>query len=345
MKKHIKLWLLLVVLCVSIIVAPLMWKSKNHTALDTFMYTIEDVSKISLSYQEYTVYLTEKQVNDLINMFKSAEVEAEGRENNIPFHTCPYKLTLWTEHGKYPVEICWFDGVAFDLDVNHSTVEVLDNRFDMKIESKWYTFRQTSETRWNSLILQDMFERLALEQNIDVTPTFERDGYDGEVVKYNDYPKGYQYIRMSADDIIRSSDYVIIGTFLRNEEMDQGTYVPLSSKQIVKVEDVLKGSLSSGDEISIKCDFYEQLTKNNTKVVNYTHVYDPMMVEGEEYLLCLNYETNWGTEENPYGIYVIEGGVYGSATVIEGYTYPRFNTEYHPFYKVSIQMIQDYCNS
>ena len=115
--------------------------------------------------------------------------------------------------------------------------------------------------------------------------------------------------------------------------------MPPSSKQIVKVNEVLKGNLNAGDEISIYCNFFE-LEYEGGVAVQYTHTYDPMLETETEYLFCLDYEDGWGTEEIPYGIYVVEAGVYGSAINCDGMLYPRFNTEYHPFFERTLDELK-----
>ena len=75
--------------------------------------------------------------------------------------------------------------------------------------------------------------------------------------------------------------------------------------------------------------------------VNETHTYDPPLEEGQRYLFCLVYEEGWGTKDKPYGIYRIPFGVYGSAVIAEGKTYPRFNTEYHPFYGCTLEELRE----
>lgn len=304
----------------------------------------EQVCSITVTYHGATVSLPSSHLETLLSSLEAAEIDGEGRESNEPFRICPYQFTFCTDEEEYAIDFCWFDGMVYKTDVNVPYEPILDHRFDAMLYGKWYTFYQTGETTWNSLVLKQIFDKLAAQQNVEVIPDYEWNGYDAEIHDIegsNGFPIGSQYYDANAKEAIDAADTVIVGTFVELLPYDKDTYVPLSSKQMVKIEEVLKGDVQVNDVIPIYNRFFVMEMEDGSLHVNETHTYDPPLEEGQRYLFCLVYEEGWGTKDKPYGIYRIPFGVYGSAVIAEGKTYPRFNTEYHPFYGCTLEELRE----
>ncbi len=105
------------------------------------------------------------------------------------------------------------------------------------------------------------------------------------------------------------------------------------------IQEVIKGSWSS-DSIYIPAYVSGRVVTDDygRQYSQYIlpDVRDPEYQEDEVYLLCL-------TCKDELQVYTGYGRTVSAVVLDEGYLYPRYNTEYHPFAGVSLDQVKNYC--
>lgn len=76
-----------------------------------------------------------------------------------------------------------------------------------------------------------------------------------------------------------------------------------------------------------------RISDDGKKRVVYGERQLPDLKQDTLYLLCLD-------ESDIEGVYYLGENYSDSAVVLDGITYPRYNTEYHPFYKQSLEELR-----
>lgn len=303
----------------------------KETAGTTFYEVIQteksQVTGISVEYLGVTVSLQEDAVDRILSSFESAAFVEKLQED--PFTESEYVLIIETADSSCTYPICWFTGKA--LDENGKIAGYADRRFDVYADGSWYVFQQDSETYWNEDCMEIHFNRAAQKAGITIPTRYIMDGYDGEIQRIEDRYSNDPVTSATAESIVQEADILILATFIDSEY--HMTYSSHHQDRVsrVQVEEVLKGEnipatiLVQGEGTTVW-----EMKSDGRRCVLYPDRENPDFKEDTLYLLCL-------CEADQTEVYRLYDSVQGSAVVQDGITYPRYNTEYHPFYRQNLE--------
>lgn len=326
----------------------------NHPVEDIDFYDLiglqrSDITGLSVQMLGTHVKLEMGFTEEILDSFELAAcVEVLEEE---PFTESECILSIESESRIESYAICWFNGLAFDE--NGKQNGYADRRFDVLIDGTWYVFRQDEETYWNEDKMVLAYKKSARLADIDIPVRYQRDGYDQELLHYGYgslvYPDNgrwacrYDISRETAEEIIRRSKQVVLA------ECVGEVYVLWKNTESVKAyqkafkmrtQETVKGNeFETLFYVETNSDTGKDHIWNGRREIWYPCWETPDFKRGETYLLCL-YQDNDALDS--YELYGFSNEITDCAVVYDDVTYPRYNTEYHPFYKIKLDEIRHY---
>lgn len=295
---------------------------------------MDRISGIYVKYLGVEVELTQEYKNDILECFDLAK--SNIRMKDSPFRPSEYTLSIELSGERIILPICWFNGKIYEED----SIEYIDRRFDVYSNGFWYSYLQNDTIFWNEDKLESAFEECCKQSNIHIPDRYKLEGYDKTFDLSNQGRESAKYnvSEIGLEEILNTAEYVVAGTSLGYDEwIESEDENVLLSKNVFKfrIDESYKGNLQN-EVITILPLFGVSYT-NGKSTIRYPFVENPDLIEGETYLLCL--------DDCPVGgHYNITDEFAGCGIIHEGITYPRYNTENHPFYKVNLEEIREYCS-
>ncbi len=138
------------------------------------------------------------------------------------------------------------------------------------------------------------------------------------------------------ESIIQAADYVVVGSLTDYHDMVFGA--PNVYRKIfkVKIDEVLKGKIDD-EEIYVYPEMAD-MTINGVTYASYPCLEAPDIQEGKSYLLCL-------TKTSEENVFRLTEEIAACAVIQDEVTYPRYNTEFHPFYNIEMRQIRNWSSS
>ncbi len=297
------------------------------------------VVQIELEYQNQKVQLSESMCNDFIETLQEVSpFEAKDKHMYIP---SDYLVYFMTEDETIPVTFYWFSGrrmigervMVTDGDPQQP-FEYVDDRFDVMINDTIYHFRFGSTEnggvkRWTEDTMRETFDARAAQTGLKRRGTLE--GYD----KWGYISPTYLEPDVTWQEIIDDADLVIVVSYIKQYLPEKKLTGWPGGKGIdqFRIDSILKGNT---DKETVELPtWYGEGAISGERYGIYP-VCNPPYILGQQYLLVLKEENGILHEMDLYGT----GGY--SATVDEGYLYPRYNTEHYPFYGIALEEIMNY---
>ena len=303
----------------------------------------EEIIGIDLVYKNQRVSFSDSLVQDFLETLTLSQ-ECLVEEKHL-FFPSDYGIIFVTETGEIPVVFYWFSGR--EMEGERITVtdgdpmqpfKYVDDRFDVQIDEIVYHFRfgcdkEGRQNIWTEDTSRQVYDAMASQQGL-----FRRgilDGFD-----YFGYGSpSYLEPNIHWQEVIDLSDIVALTTYLgkRADNTRPDSWPWKNGLDCFVIEDLIKGEIP-GEDIEIQLiDWYGEDAYNGRGYAIYP-VANPPYIQGETYLLVLQITESTLHEMDLYG----SGGY--SAVVDDGTVFPRYNTEHHPFYNISLADIRDYCN-
>ena len=341
--QNLRYVLCLGVMCLAMLISCKDTYTEIPTGLEVLGFEREAVQGIHIEYLGVSVKLDQEDQNQIMSCFESATFVEKMKVE--PFNESEFVLSIESETQVLTYPICWFNAKQFDEEEN--VVGDLDRRFDILIQDEWYVFQQSQDTYWNEDKMINAFYKAIRQEDVQLPDRYIIEGFDAE--NNPESKNGFWTINhliprvndSSAYDIIDEAEIVIIGVF-EGYGLD---YRPNFHNEIyegvrkIQVTEVLKGD-DIKDSIYIESQFGLTVV-NGRKHIFYPPREIPEMRIGESYLMCLREEECLRKYTEP-DLYRVTDDMIARAVIVDNTTYPCYNTEYHPFYKVNVDDIRDY---
>lgn len=306
---------------------------------DVLGFEAASVTKIELEYQNQKVQLSESVCQDFLETLQAASpFEAEEKHVYTP---SDYLVYFTTEDKTIPVTFYWFSGrqmvgervMVTDGDPQQS-FEYIDDRFDVMIKDTIYHFRfgkteNGGVKRWTEDTMRETFDARASQTGLKRRGTL--DGFD----KWGYVSLTYLEPEITWQELIEDADLVVVVTYLEQLLPEKKLTGWPGGKGIdqFRIDNILKGNIER-ETIELPTWYGVEVLSGNRYGVY--PVCKPPYITGQKYLLVLKKDNGIFHEIDLYGT----GGY--SAEVEEGYLFPRYNTEHHPFYNVALEEIVDF---
>ena len=304
--------------------------SANPSFFDVIQTERSQVTGISVEYLGVTVPLEADSVDWILNSFESAAFVEQLEED--PFTESEYIMSIETADSSKVYPICWFNAKSFDE--NGKITGYADRRFDVKVDGSWYVFRQDAETYWNEDSMEIHYKKAAREAGIRYPERYKLEGFDGEtnVCTSGSSGIGYPVTKATAQSIVQEADILILASFIDYEYVLTNSSDPERYNRMfkVQVEEVIKGEEIPETILIEPIEGTDAKILDGRRYVSYAYREAPDLKSDTLYLLSLS-------KNDMNGIYYMEDEVSATAVVQNGITYPRYNTEYHPFYKQNLE--------
>lgn len=338
------------VLCgVCICVLALIWITANQekSFFRLIGVTAAEVDQIRMENQQVAVELEADDCAALLECLQNAQGKRADYQDGYPYTPSEYAITLIAGEEEIEVTFSWFSGKEYvftewlDTATEIIVPKTIDNRFDICYQGQWYTFYQNEETIWNEERSQEAFKKSANRQGIKLTPRYEADGFMGETIHSVGevyLPKGLEWQGKSAEQILLASELVVIATSTGLITKDAYPYecqFSFCNFESFEVKEILKGTVQE-DELYM----YQQYGPIEN-LVFYPPSEDPFYQKGHTYLLCLQKGPDLAGEAS----YEPTAGIFSTAVEQNGWVYPRYNTEYHPFAGIALDEIRQICHT
>ena len=248
------------------------------------------------------------------------------------------------------VDACFyfFSGLvqSEDLDtISGTRLSYVDTRYDIKIGETIYHFRFSPDHYWTEDDSRAAFDWAAKAKG--APSRAKLDGFDDVLnPQIKSISKSWTW-----ESVIDSADLVVLARYhtkigepyfadtIGSFGLVEGYLYNPRLYDLFSIQEVIKGSWSS-DSIYIPAYVSGRVVTDDygRQYSQYIlpDVRDPEYQEDEVYLLCL-------TCKDELQVYTGYGRTVSAVVLDEGYLYPRYNTEYHPFAGVSLDQVKDYC--
>ena len=353
-KKHFSVLFCIAALILLCIFALTACKQKKLTGFfELVEFSKEEVTAICVEYDGVQATLTNINKERILESLEKA-TPIRVLETEV-FREEPYVMYFETADGDITMPFCWFDGKGIVNDEYGYHVEYLDRRFDVQVDGTWYEYEQSDEQYWNGEKTVKAFNQAASMAGKKARKQYEIDGYDSEMQRkvFDAYfqPGTIGPYDSTAEELMDESEIVVLAELSSYEERIRG-HVERGREvvPVVTVKEVLKGDnvpetlpIICEESIAPRVYIMEDESGVEKRVALYVGREQPPLQEGELYLLCLQ-KPGEGPYNNEYyeGCYQVVGDICGTAKVIDGVTYPRYNTEYHPFYQRKVEELAQY---
>lgn len=308
------LLLLLLAFCLSAPRAP-------QTLLEALSLTPEAVQSVYLSYGKYRVPLRKADQSELLAIFAAAQRRPQ-REEAQGWRPSDYTVHLVTDRQTYDLTLYWFTG-------RNEQYAYADRRFDAEWQGHYYSFEQPQERYWNEDVVTATFQQAAAASGLG--ERWELDGYAGRLTLIDQGPlAGLDALTSTPEAIMDQADVVLTADFTGEYRCnDRGWRVPL-----FKVAEVWKAAAALPKAILLQSSLpYGETVREGKTYILYPPAEAPAFREGERVLLCLL--------DTAEGYYLVNP-VCGSARLWGSTTFPRYNTQVHPFYGQSVEALRAY---
>lgn len=302
----------------------------------------EQVDEVRFTYRNQTVTLDHWYTERFLDAISASEPAVISEAHEFT----PSEITVTFRCGKreYPLTFYWFPydtmpgetpGTLFDYADSYQppSVERIGDRFDVIIGGKKYHYRFTGSTMWTEEDMRaaygdavSVYNRSAEQRLLSMAKL------DGAAGSYSSggLLSAHPY---SLEEILSESDLVFLATH-------EGICIdrfPASQNPIrynwdhFHIQEVLKGEADSPWYNLLSSSFGKFCMLNDQLLVAYPRAYAPDFKPGLTYLICARQ-----TEDGD-----VYFGQYSTAVLDQDTLFPRFNTENHPFYNISLSQLRE----
>ena len=298
------------------------WENQSAGFFDLLGVQREKVISVQLLYGQAEIPLSENEQIRLLESLDQAQRQPE-KEESQGYRPSEFTVQINTEQKAYDLKFYWFSGKRYE---DNRFAAYTDRRFDVEIGGKYYSFLQQDTAYWNEDLSRQAFQGAVMRG--EAQEQYVLDGYDGKVIAHDmGVPEGAQDMNISCESVFAESDIVMIGHFTGNYQLEDTGH----KNPVFQVEEVWKSECDPGSEIALREWPYGENTHEGKTYMHYPPIELPSFIENERYLLCLQ-----DTAEG----YRLTKGVCGSARIWKQSTYPRYNTEFHPFFSKSLEELR-----
>lgn len=330
-KKPFLLIIILLPLCLAFC---LLLSSSSRSFWDQLGVPSDSIDEIHFSYRDQSIPLDQFAMNQFIHALSQSE--PARIEENHEFTPSDIDVTFLSGNQKVQVTFYWFpyiaklegfEDVMIDASETESFYPLIGNRFDAVINGKKYHYRFTSSDVWTEEMAHSSYNRIASVNHFPTTAKI--DGCD----------RGYTQAGLfsakpyTLNEILSESSLIFLGTYegdCRRKPYTDASYTIDWDR--FYIQEILKGTSESlWYELPTdrKGSFFQDAW--NRMCAAYPAVYAPNFQTDEVYLICCI--------QNSEG-YDQYFGQYSTAVLEDGVLFPRFNTEDHPFYNISLQEVR-----
>ena len=115
----------------------------------------EDVTKVSICYEEVAYELQESNRQRLLDSLQNAQGSMVTYDHEYPYHVSEYQILLHVGDEVYEFPFAWFSGFEYVVigsgeNARYSSlIQYTDRRVDVQIDGEWFTFQQAEDIFWN----------------------------------------------------------------------------------------------------------------------------------------------------------------------------------------------------
>ena len=324
--------------------------SSKPTQKDVFallQIKTEEITSIEVGYKDcFYPLIKETRENLIEDLSASVPIEIKDAHEYIPSE---YTVRFVLNSGKsVDACFCFFSGLveSDSLDASGgSRLSYVDTRYDIKIGETIYHFRFSPDHYWTEDDSRAAFDWAAKAKG--APSRTKLDGFDDVLnPQIKSISKSWTW-----ESVIDSADLVVLARYhtkigepyfadtIGSFGLVEGYLYNPRLYDLFSIQEVIKGSWPS-DSIYIPAYVSGRVVTDDygRQYSQYIlpDVRDPEYQEDEVYLLCL-------TCKDDLQVYTGYGRTVSAVVLDEGYLYPRYNTEYHPFAGVSLDQVKDYC--
>ncbi len=347
--------LCLVILCgaAAIIVGSCLSREPRKTEGSFFEiagFAPEDVTKVSICYEEVSYELQESNRPRLLDSLQNAQGSMITYDHEYPYHVSEYQILLHVGDEVYEFPFAWFSGYEYlvigsgESARYSSLMQYTDRRVDVQIDGEWFTFQQAEDTFWNEDVSY-MAYYTAEDANQDLSSQASSFSEFGTVKDSPEYsnPKYFVY----------HAPLIVVA-----EHIDR-QYTPVDDSFIghyayavdeFAVTEVLKGEYDTAERISLT-GFSRSLRSTTAAektgprpimqgglVGGWCEIGDV----GDTYLLFLDYRYDEPSGEWEIGYF--RNPSYSLARIYNDTAYSCVNHENHAFFNMPLQALRNLCD-
>lgn len=316
---------------------------ENQTFYDQLGVSPEAVDEVILRYHDQDVIMGQRSTEDFLETLKLSKPTVIADQHE--FTPSDIEVIFKSGQREYPVTFYWFPyhtpngltsgngSIHFDY-TSKEQAEFLNpgqrigDRFDVMIGSATFHYRFQTEKVWTEELMRSVYDQSAAEQSLRRMAVL-----DGGDVGY--LQQGlYTDQTYSIEEILSQSDLVLLATFERTIWCQDMAKYLFSDQDQFHVDEVLKGNLTDEWYMFPSNTLWECYIDGFDQIqIAYQPAYAPLYEKGKQYLICFDADGGDGYF-----------GQYGSAVLDGDLLFPRYNTEDHPFYNVSLQTVRELLN-
>ena len=302
----------------------------------------QDILSMELVYQGFAVRVRESVIEDFVRDLSASEpIELDDDHAYLPSE---FLIRLTDKTGKTrDFQFFWFMGR--DASKNQTVLsengftsfeypmaEFVDKRFDLSINNKIYHFTFSGEYYWNEVFSQMAYE--TARQQTHSPSQAKLNGLDHSIAVWAGTGEPYYYQDVTWNDIIDQSEYVVIaryqGVVYSTHEEIYGFYE--GALDWFTPVRWLKGNMNE------PLLFWTDLPWINERGIggSMTSILNPPFRTDCTYLLCASKSERdifyYSSHERSTSAFIIDNEK----------CYTCYNSEYHLFQNVTIEMIEEY---
>ncbi|MCI8632884.1 MAG: hypothetical protein HFE64_05310 [Lachnospiraceae bacterium] len=302
----------------------------------------EQVDAVRFTYHGQSVSLDRRDTTRFLDAISASEpaVISEAHE----FTPCDITVTFLCGEAEYLLTFYWFPydtmpgetpGALFDYADSYQPplFERIGNRFDVIIDGQKYHYRFTGSTMWTEEDMRAAYNNaVSVYNRSSEQRLLSMAKLDGAAGSYS--PGGLLSAHpYSLEEILSESDLIFLATH-------EGICIdrfPASQNPIrynwdhFHIQEVLKGEANSPWYKLLSSSFGKFCMLNDQLLVAYPRAYAPDFKPELTYLICVKQ-----TEDGD-----VYFGQYSTAVLDQDTLFPRFNTEDHPFYNISLSQLRE----
>ncbi len=313
-------------------------------------FAMEDVTKVSICYDDVAQDLLEVDQQRLLNSLNSTQGSQITFDHEYPYHVSEYQIRLHVADKVYEFPFAWFSGFDYIISGSGesarytSLMQYTDRRVDVQIDSAWFTFQQADNTFWNEDISYMAYYAAQPKRKGDLASACSSGGYRfvKDTPDYSD-PKYHIY----------SSDLIVIAKHVKRDyvpidpSLPKNAYNYLLSEDFFEVVEILKGDWDPSQLLSVKQlgpeldhdGTVRDLDAQNVMQGGLDSHYSYIDEDGGTYLLFLENTYSYTGERSVATHYTS----YSLARIYNDTAYACVNHEDHAFLAMPLSELRELC--